>query len=59
VFPKFEQQDANTFCGGASENNRRAGLTREGRKPFQVELTIAQTAAIIARFFKAKAEDWT
>ena len=40
VFPKLEQQGANTFCGGASENNRRAGLTREGRKPFQVELTI-------------------
>ena len=60
VFPKLEQQGANTFSGGASENNRRARLTREGRKPFQVEThDWEQTAAIIARFFKAKAEDWT
>jgi len=60
VFPKLEQQGANTFCGGASEKNRRARLTREGRKPFQVEThDWEQTPAIIARFFKGKAEDWT
>ena len=60
VFPKLEQQGANTFCGGAPKNNRRARLTREGRKPFQGETPDwAQTEAIIARFFKAKAEDWT
>lgn len=60
VFPKLEQQGANTFCGGTPGNNRRARLTREGRKPFQVEThDWEQTAAIIARFFKAKAEDWT
>ena len=60
VFPKLQQQGANTFCGGASENNRRVRLTREGRKPFQVEThDWEQTSAISARFFKAKAEDWT
>ena len=60
VLPKLEQQGANTFCGGAPKNNRRARLTREGRKPFQVEThDWEQTAGIIARFFKAKAEDWT
>ena len=60
VLPKLEQQGANTFCGGASENNRRARLTREGHEPFQVEThDWEQTPAIIARFFKAKAEDWT
>jgi hypothetical protein len=55
--PKLELQGANTFGGGASENNR---LSREGRKPFQGETPDwAQTEAIIARFFGAKAEDWT
>jgi DNA-binding PadR family transcriptional regulator len=58
VSPKLELQGAITFGGGASENNRRARLSREGRKPFQVETPDwAQTAAIIARFFRAKAED--
>ena len=60
VSPKLELQGAITFGGGAPKNNRRARLTREGRKPFQVEThDWEQTAGIIARFFKAKAEDWT
>ena len=60
VFPKLEKQGANTSHGGAAKNNRRARLTPEGRKPFQVGThDWKQTAAIIARFFKAKAEDWT
>lgn len=46
--------------GCASENNRRARLTREGREPLQVgNHDWEQTAVIIAGFFKAKAEDWT
>ena len=46
---------------GASENNRKARfykLTRDGRKQLQAETQDwEQTAAIIARFFAAKAED--
>jgi PadR family transcriptional regulator, regulatory protein PadR len=46
---------------GASENNRRARfyrLTAGGRKQLQAETREwEQTAAIIARFFKVKAED--
>ena len=46
---------------GASENNRKARfyrLTRGGRKQLQAETrSWEQTAAIIARFFAAKAED--
>ena len=46
---------------GASENNRRARfyrLTREGRRQLTIEARgWEQTAAIIARFFAAKAED--
>ena len=46
---------------GASENNRRARfyrLTRAGRKQLQTETgDWEKTAAIIARFFAAKAED--
>jgi PadR family transcriptional regulator, regulatory protein PadR len=46
---------------GASENNRRARfyrLTAAGRKQLQAETRDwEQTAAIIARFFKVKAED--
>ena len=46
---------------GASENNRRARfyrLTAAGRKQLQAEAREwEQTAAIIARFFKVKAED--
>lgn len=54
------EQRANSSYGCASKNNRRARLTREGRKPLQVQThDCEQTAAIIARFFKAKAEDWT
>lgn len=60
VFPKLQQQGASTSYGGASENNRRARLTREGREPLQVGThDWEQTAVIIAGFFKAKAEDWT
>jgi PadR family transcriptional regulator len=46
---------------GASENNRKARfyrLTRDGRKQLQAETRDwEQTAAIIGRFFAAKAED--
>jgi PadR family transcriptional regulator PadR len=46
---------------GASENNRRARfyrLTREGRKQLQAETADWEhTAALIGRFFEAKAED--
>ena len=46
---------------GKSENNRRARfyrLTKDGRKQLQVETKDwEQTAAIIGRFFEAKAED--
>src|ERR1700728_781455 len=46
---------------GASENNRRARfyrLRREGRKQLQIETQDwEQSAAIIGRFFEAKAED--
>jgi len=48
---------------GASENNRRARfyrLTAAGRKQLQAEAREwEQTAAIIGRFFKVKAEDLT
>lgn len=48
---------------GASENNRRARfyrLTAVGRRQLQAEAREwEQTAAIIARFFKLKAEDLT
>ena len=48
---------------GASENNRRARfyrLTRVGLRQLQAETQEwEQTAAIIARFFKVKAEDLT
>ena len=48
---------------GTSENNRRARfyrLTGAGRKQLQAETREwEQTAAIIARFFKVKAEDLT
>ena len=48
---------APTLLTGASKNNRHA---REVRKPLQVQThDCEQTAAIVARFFKAKAEDWT
>jgi len=63
VLLKLEQEGAISSEWGASENNRRARyyrLTREGRKQLQVEThDWEQTAAIIARFFKANAEDLT
>jgi len=61
VLLKLEQESAIASAWGASENNRRARfyrLTREGRKQLRVETQDwEQTAAIIGRFFKAKAED--
>jgi transcriptional regulator len=61
VLLKLEQEGAIASEWGASENNRRARfyrLTREGRKQLQVETQDwEQTAAIIGRFFEAKAED--
>jgi PadR family transcriptional regulator PadR len=61
VLLKLEQEGAIASEWGASENNRRARfyrLTREGRKQLQVETQDwEKTAAIIGRFFEAKAED--
>jgi PadR family transcriptional regulator PadR len=61
VLLRLEQEGAIASEWGASENNRKARfyrLTREGRKRLQIETQDwQQTAAIIGRFFKAKAED--
>ena len=61
VLLKLEQEGAIVSEWGASENNRRARfyrLTRDGRKQLQAETRDwEQTAAIIGRFFAAKAED--
>ncbi len=61
VLLKLEQEGSIASEWGASENNRKARfykLTREGRKQLQAETRDwEQTAAIIARFFAAKAED--
>jgi PadR family transcriptional regulator PadR len=61
VLLKLEQEGAIASEWGASENNRRARfyrLTRLGRKQLQAETKDwEQTAAIIGRFFEAKAED--
>lgn len=61
VLLKLEQEGTIASDWGASENNRRARfyrLTRAGRKQLQAETRDwDQTAAIIARFFAAKAED--
>ena len=61
VLLKLEQEGVIASEWGASENNRRARfyrLTKEGRKQLQVETQDwEQTAAIIGRFFAAKAED--
>jgi PadR family transcriptional regulator PadR len=61
VLLKLEQEGSIASEWGASENNRKARfykLTREGRKKLQAEARDwEQTAAIIARFFAAKAED--
>ena len=58
---KLEQEGSIASEWGASENNRKARfykLTRQGRKQLQVEArNWEQTAAIIERFFAAKAQD--
>jgi transcriptional regulator len=58
---KLEQEGSIASEWGASENNRRARfyrLTRDGRKQLKAEARDwEQTAAIIGRFFKVKAED--
>jgi PadR family transcriptional regulator PadR len=61
VLLRLEQEGSIASEWGASENNRRARfyrLTREGRRQLRIEARgWEQTAAIIARFFAAKAED--
>lgn len=61
VLLKLEQEGTVASEWGASENNRRARfyrLTRAGRRQLESETREwEQTAAIIARFFKVKAED--
>jgi len=61
VLLKLEQEGAIASDWGASENNRRARfyrLTRGGRKQLLAETRDwEQTAAIIERFFAARAED--
>ena len=61
VLLKLEQEGSIASEWGASENNRKARfyrLTRQGRKQLQVQArSWAQTAAIIERFFAAKAQD--
>jgi PadR family transcriptional regulator, regulatory protein PadR len=61
VLLKLEQEGAIESEWGASQNNRRARfyrLTRAGRKLLEAETRDwEQTAAIMARFFEAKAED--
>jgi PadR family transcriptional regulator PadR len=58
---RLEQEGAISSDWGASENNRRARfyrLTRAGHKLLDIETSEwEQTAAIIDRFFKVKAED--
>ena len=62
VLLKLELEGSIASEWGASENNRRARfyrLTRDGRKQLQAETRgWEQTAAIIGRFFAAKAEDF-
>ena len=61
VLLKLEQEGSVDSEWGASENNRKARfyrLTRSGRKQLQAETRgWEQTAAIMDRFFAAKAED--
>ena len=61
VLLKLEQEGAVASQWGASENNRRARfyrLTRDGRKQLQAEARDwEQTAAIIGKFFRARAEN--
>jgi transcriptional regulator len=63
VLLRLEQEGAIRSEWGASENNRRARfyqLTRAGRKLLEAETRDwEQTAAIIGRFFQAKAEDFS
>ena len=60
---KLEQQGSIASEWGISDNNRRARfyrLTAAGRKQLRAETREwDQTTAIIARFFKVKAEDLT
>jgi PadR family transcriptional regulator, regulatory protein PadR len=62
VLLKLEQEGSIASEWGASENNRRARfyrLTRSGRAQLQDETREwNQTAAIIERFFAARAEDF-
>jgi len=61
VLLRLEQEGSIASEWGASENNRKARfyrLTREGRKQLRAETqSWEQTAAIIGRFFRARAED--
>jgi PadR family transcriptional regulator PadR len=61
VLLKLEQEGSIASETGSSENNRKARfyrLTRRGRKQLRVETrSWEQTAAIIGRFFAAKAEN--
>ena len=63
VLLKLEQEGAIASDCGASENNRRARfyrLTRSGHKLLEAEARgWEQTAAIMARFFDVKAEDFS
>ena len=63
VLLRLEQEGAIRSEWGASENNRRARfyrLTRAVRKLLEAETRDwEQTAAIIGRFFRAKAEDFS
>ena len=58
---KLEQEGSITSEWGASENNRKARfyrLTRDGRRQLQAEARDwEQTAAIIGRFFRLRADD--
>jgi PadR family transcriptional regulator PadR len=61
VLLKLEQEGSVASEWGASENNRKARfyrLTRDGRRQLQAEARgWEQTATIIGRFFRARAED--
>ena len=61
VLLRLEQEGSIASEWGVSENNRKARfyrLTRDGRKQLRAEArSWGETAAIIARFFAAKAED--
>jgi PadR family transcriptional regulator PadR len=61
VLLKLEQEGSVASEWGASENNRKARfyrLTRDGHRQLKAEARDwEQTAAIIGRFFRARAED--